>query len=396
MSTFVGIGISKNLNPLEAAREATYKANYFLNQKDVNLAIIFNSAELTRLSLLKGIRQVIGDRRIIGCSGAGIISNFGIAKRGVAVMLISSTDITFHTAHIDTRMTDDPYLLGQKFVNLLIENQKNYLNKLCLYLCDGLANNIPQLTRGIQYHLGTSFPLMGILASDNLRFERTYQYFNQELLTDDIVGTALGGKLQFMLKTCHGLKPLGKPRLITKAKENTIHQIEHKPAVETYKEYFGKTQEELSDKATLQRISIFYPLGIYLEGEKEYLLRNILRIEPDGSLVCEGDTPEGAEVRLMRSTKESAIKAVDEAARQIKESFKDKRIYFALVFDSIFRYRLLSKSAYLEIEKLKEILPNVPFIGFYTFATIAPLEALNYRGQAHIHNEAISILAIGG
>jgi hypothetical protein len=395
MSTLIGIGISKNPDPLLAGQEAALQAKHSLKQEEASLAVVFNSAELTGLSLLKGVRQVIGEKRIIGCSGAGVISHLGIEKRAVAVLLIASTDIKLQTSHINTLTVDDPYLLGQKFAEILSETQKSYLNKLCLYFCDGLSPNISPLTKGMQYRLGTSFPLIGVLAADNLHFKRTYQYCNQELLNAGAVGTILGGKLNFLLKTFHGWKPLGKPRLITKSKANIIQEIEHRPAIKIYEEYFAKSTEELKEKSTLQKISILYPLGIYLEGEKEYLLRNILAVEADGALVCQGDIPPEAEVRLMMSTRESATKAVEQAVLEIKEYFNNKNIYFALVFESIFRYKILGKSARLEREKIKQILPDTPFFGLYTFATIAPLESLQYRGQAYLHNQAISILAVG-
>ncbi len=48
-----------------------------------------------------------------------------------------------------------------------------------------------------------------------------------------------------------------------------------------------------------------YPLGLYLEESRQYLLRNIIDILEDGSIVCHEGIPQGAEVHLMISNKES-------------------------------------------------------------------------------------------
>ena len=44
-----------------------------------------------------------------------------------------------------------------------------------------------------------------------------------------------------------------------------------------------------------------------MEEANQYLLRNIIDILEDGSIVCQEGVPEGAEVHLMISNKDSCI-----------------------------------------------------------------------------------------
>jgi hypothetical protein len=216
-------------------------------------------------------------------------------------------------------------------------------------------------------------------------------------LTNSVVGILVGEHAIIKVGIKHGWKPLGKPRTVTSSSGNIIKTIDNKPAVRLYEDYFGKENIEVKS-GRLASISIRYPLGMYLEGEEEYLLRNAISVEKDGSLVCQGEVPEGANLKLMMGTKDSALEAARLAAESLKKPLGkyDKPVQFALIFDSFSRNRLFGRGAQKEIEIIKNTLgENIPFIGFYTYGEQAPLSALDYRGQAHFHNESIAILGIG-
>lgn len=144
------------------------------------------------------------------------------------------------------------------------------------------------------------------------------------------------------------------------------------------------------------QISILYPLGIYLAGEEEYLLRNVLRIDTDGGIVCQGDIPEGSEIRIMMGTQESALSAAKQAAWEAKNALKEAHIQGAIIFESVSRINLLGYRVNEEINIIKSILgEDTPLIGVCTFGEQAPLRSLEYHGESHFHNETVAILTIG-
>src|SRR3989338_2100390 len=86
----VGIGLSTDKDPISAAKEATRLAGINIPSEKIDLAIVFSSIDLSCVSLLKTINVLLEGRvPIIGCSSAAIISNQGIFKHGLAVMLLS-------------------------------------------------------------------------------------------------------------------------------------------------------------------------------------------------------------------------------------------------------------------------------------------------------------------
>ncbi|MCM8763235.1 MAG: FIST C-terminal domain-containing protein [Candidatus Omnitrophica bacterium] len=406
MSLWVGVGTSTNKEPALAAAEALEKARSKIPQtKRINLVMVFATIGLSTLSFLKTLTQRMPQVPLVGCSTAAIISHLGIYLHGAIVILFSFQDITWNTAHINNIRLLTPLISGEELGNRLIYG---YIGKhhrqLGILISDGLNEGCSMLLKGLQEKLGLSFPIVGAAASDNFNFLRTYLYYNNEIFSDGAMGILLGGNLRFGLGVRHGWKPLGRMHRVTAADGNTVKFIDGKPAVDVYRDYFAKDISEL--KKDLKIISLFYPLGIYLSGEKEYLLRNIRAIKDDGSLVCQGDIPEDSEVRLMIGTKESCLAATREAAEEAKTTLKsmsspqekeDLPLKLVLVFDSLSRYRLLGKDARLELEIIQETLgADIPLAGLYTFGEQMPLKAVNYFGRTHFHNQTISILSIKG
>lgn len=402
----IGIGLSTEKDPILAAKEASGTARINLSPSSkIDLAIVFSSIDLACPTLLKTIGGFLGGAPLIGCSGAAIISDKGIFKHGLVILLLTfPPGLYFNVAVTKEIRTRTPVISGEELGEKLLYGSRDTRRDLSVVFSDGLIDDGSGFIYGLQERLGKSFPLIGGSASDNLRFFRTYLYFNREVLTDAAVGVLLGGgKLNFGMGIKHGWKPLGKPRQVTLSQGNAVFEIDGLPAVKLYEEYLAQNTAEL--KKNLKHISILYPLGIYLSGEDEYLLRNLVSIENNGALRFQGDIPQDSQVRLMIGTKESCLNATHQAAEEAKTGLfgpafnitKKGTKYFVLVFDSISRHMLLRREAYKELEIIKEKFgQDTPIIGLCTYGEQAPLKAINYRGRAYFHNQTITILAIGG
>jgi len=276
----------------------------------------------------------------------------------------------------------------------LLYGFKNLRRDLAIILSSTSPSSASGLIQGLQERLGNSFPFIGTSSPDKSALQKASVVFDETICAEAACGILLGGKLRFSLGVGQGWKPLGKIHRITKSHGNVAFEIDDKPAAKMYEEYFGRTI--LALRKDLQDISTLYPLGVYLEGRKEYLLRNIIFIESDGSMVLRGDVPEGSGIRLMIGTKESCLKAAKEAAEQVKRGLTGQPPTFALVFSSASRYTLLGRDIYKELGAIQEeVGPDTPLLGLYTYGEIAPLRAINYLGKTYFHNQSINILAIG-
>ena len=396
MSINVGVGLSTAKDPIYAAQEALQRARTrFLHEK-IDLVCVFATINLSTPVILKTIRSFLPELPIIGCSGAAVIYDDSSYNNGLIVMLLGFPEgIYFNSAFVNNIKNKTPITAGEELGEKLLYGFKNIRRDLSLVFCDGLIENAQDLVNGMQEKLGKSFPLVGACASDNLKYTKTNIFYNDEVLSDSACAVLFGGKINFGLGIKHGWKSLGKQHLVTQSRGNSIYEIDSRPATYLYEEYLGFDVKKLQSE--LRFISVLYPIGVYVPGEEEYLLRNIRSIENDGTLILQGSIPENSQVRLMIGTKESCLQATNQAIDDVNKGLAGKLPNFIFIFDSISRNILLRRDAKKELEIIKKQFgPEIPVVGLYTYGEQAPLTAIGYHGKAYLHNQTVTLLAIGG
>jgi hypothetical protein len=144
------------------------------------------------------------------------------------------------------------------------------------------------------------------------------------------------------------------------------------------------------------RIRLFYPLGILIEDQKKYLIQHIVDVLEDGSLVCQGEIPQGAEVHIMIGNKDSCLQAAAQAAKEAKEALLGKTPELILVFESAARQKLLGRNVFREIQAIKEVFgDHIPIFGMYAYGEFGPLNTIAHGSPCFLQSETINILAIG-
>ncbi|MFA6358266.1 MAG: FIST N-terminal domain-containing protein [Candidatus Omnitrophota bacterium] len=391
----VSLGFSQLKEHVQATNEAVGEAIVGLKNSPASLAFIFTSKEFAHPLVLKTANNLLGEVPVLGCNSSAIMTNQGISKYGVAILLLSLNPQTFfNTAAVKEIKNETSSSSGKELGNKLLYGFKSVPRSLTIIFSDKLITDGANLINGLQETLGKSFPLIGASGTDNLADQKNFQYFNDELLTESCCGILFGGKFNFGFGIKHGWKPLGKMRCVTNSNNNIITEIDGSPAVELYRNYFAKDTIELARE--LRRISIFYPIGIYLPGEKEYLLRNVISIKDDGSLVTRGNVPINSKIRLMISTEDSRLDATIAACAEAKRNLINQKVKFVLIFDSAARFSLLGQQQERELSVIKEAFgEDTPLIGIYTNGEQAPLKSISYLGQTYFHNQSINVLAIG-
>lgn len=401
---YIGTGLSTEKDPALAVKEAMRQALSTFHGEKVDLIIAFSTIDLAYPVLLKTLNASVDRVPIIGCSGAAVIFQDNIYKHGLVLMLLGLPGGVFvNTSCVKDVRAKSSASAGKELGDKLLDGFHDVRRSLSVIFSDGLMSDGLGLLHGLQERLGKSFPLVGASAADNMRFLKTFVYFNQELLNDSVAAMLWGGKVHFGLGIKHGWKPLGRPRTVTKAEGEIIYEIDDAPAVKLYEEYLARSQASLQRE--LKYISVLYPIGMYVEGEKEYVLRNILSIGRNGSLRTQGNVAEGSTIRLMIGTRESCLSATLQAVEEAKhglfsttgDTSRTPLNYFALIFDSASRYMLLKRDARRELKIIRNGLgENTPIIGLYTFGEQAPLMSISYQGQAYFHNQTVAIATIGG
>ncbi|MCX5704967.1 MAG: FIST C-terminal domain-containing protein [Candidatus Omnitrophica bacterium] len=395
LTMHIGIGTSTSRDHIRAAQEAVESARKQLGNKKIDVVMVFSTIEFAHPQVLKFIRRAFNDTPLFGASSLGIITSERILKYGIAVCLLSlPEDSYFNTACVKEISKKSAGQAGQELGEKLLYGCKGVHRTMSIIFSDGLLLNGSELIAGLQERLGRSFPLIGASASDNFTFTKTCVYFNDEVLPDAACGILFGGKLHFGLGIQHGWKPLGKPRKVTKSNAGRVSEIDNAAAAKIYEDYFAKSITAI--KKDLRHLTMLYPIGIKIPGEKEYLLHNIIDID-DSGILFQGEVPEASTIRLMIGTKESCLQAAAQSAHEARKNLGTHTPKFALIFDSASRFALFTRQANRELESIKEKLGrDTPVIGIYTYAEQAPLSAINYLGKTYFQSHTMTTLAVAG
>jgi len=393
MITGVGIGISTKLDAFIAGKDAAKNARYRLGKQVPDIILAFISSIFDQEDTIKGICSVIDETPLVGCSTVCSITPLGASRNSVTVCAISCKDITFSQG-IGINVSKNPRLAGRKAARQASDELKDIKRQLFIIFSDSMSGNITDVLRGAQEILGTSFPIIGGSSTDNLHFQNTYQYFDNNTYTDAAIGLLVNGNIKIGTGNAHGWQPIGKPHKITKASSNIIEEIDNRKAIQLYEEYIGKTSDELKIEG-IAKIGTSYPLGIRIKEKTAYITRSPLKTDGSGSLMLNAEIPEREDINLMIGDKNLALESAKKACINALMGIGKSKIKFAIVFSDIGRFQLLGKNPQDEVEIIKDVLgKDVPFFGCYTCGEFAPIDTQEYKGQSYFHNQTISVTVV--
>jgi hypothetical protein len=265
-------------------------------------------------------------------------------------------------------------------------------------LPDVLNGNGAEIVRGVLESLGEHFPVVGGASGDDFQFKKTFQYLNDKVYTDTVAGLGITGDFKIGIGVKHGWIPVGEPMRVTKSEGGVLHEVNGKPAIQIYEDYFGKEEAAVLKTETLAKLAITYPIGLKVEGNEELLIRDPLSVDQNGSITCAAEVPEGADIRLMIGSIEEAVKVAKLAASNALAQLDGAKPKAIIVFNCIARNKLFGQRSGEEINAIQEVLGrDVPLIGFYTYGEQAPMNGevknINQCNSA-FHNETVVIAAL--
>ncbi len=403
MSLISSVGVGINDDSYAAGVNACQEALNEICTKSTDakcmpdLCIVFSSIKYDQEKMLQGVRSVAPHTLLIGCSTAGEIVTTGpVKQRSVSVMMIKSDKIKFY-AGVGENIAASPKAAGKMAADEVKKQSAGALNAFMMFP-DVLAGNGADIVRGVQESLGEHFPVVGGAAGDDFEFKKTYQYLNDKVYSGVIIGLGLVGDFKIGIGVKHGWIPIGIPKTVTKSAGSVLHELDGKPAIEIYDDYFGDAAAELRTE-TLAKLAITYPLGIKTEGSEEMLIRDPITVDEHGSITCAAEIPEGSEVQLMIGSREEAVKVAKEAAGKAMEQLGGAKPEAVVIFNCIARNKLFGDRGGEEITAIQEAIGSeVPLIGFYTYGEQAPIggEVVNInKCNPAFHNETVVICVLG-
>jgi len=390
----VGVGMVKDLrNPKSTAFQAATEAVEDLSGNKPDIFFVFSSVAYNQKAVLEGVNQVADGTMVVGCSAAGEISPQASDHESVVVMAMSAPKMNFSVGK-SNGVSKDSFKAGADAAKATLKAAGKKKFDLFIMIADGMTGNGADIVKGVQSVLGENFPIIGGSAGDDYRFEKTYEYFGDKVLTDSVIGIGLSGDFKFGFGIRHGWEPVGLPMTVTEAEGTVIKKIDGKPALKVYEDYFQREASELIEQP-LARMAYTYPLGVAVEGSDELLIRDPVVANKKGEITMASETPKGSIVRLMIGDQDNAKNAADWAANRAKEQLGKATPKCAIMFNCMARKKLFGMKCHEENALVSSIIgKDVPIIGFYTYGEKGPL--LGKIGTpAYFHNETMTMLLLG-
>ena len=391
MITHVAIGFSQHPDSKTAAQEAALQAKRQLVRNKSHFSLVFMTSDYDPAAAVDIIHDILDGSKMIGSSSAGLILPNSIAMRGILIASVCCDEMDVEICYLENPLEEDHAEAGINFAQMSLNHFGNKRRDAFLFFMDETLRSNSGLLRGLEQTLGNRFPITGGSSSHHSQSSGSFQIYNKNILRNSAVGALWGGKIEAAVESRHGRRPLGKPRFIDKASKNIIETIDDQPADYIYREYFEKDTARISDQQ-LRRLASLYPLGFPLKEQSQYLLRSVIDILPDGSLICQGEVMEGSEIHLMIGNKTSCRQAAIESAQEVHTSLMGKKAKLIIVMESLTRLKLLGRMAVEEISEIKKILGyETPLIGLYSQGEIAPAGS---QLKTCYQNDSIVIFAI--
>jgi hypothetical protein len=364
------VGIGTDLDARKAGAEACMQALEGLSRHQANVLFVFGSISFDQDKLMEGVAETAGGCLVIGCSTAGEISSEGYsAEKSVVVMAISSDQVKFWGG-AGHHILWNPKQAGEECANALEYSSHGYITS-ALFFLDILSGNGDLTLAGAFGLLGKNFPLFGCAAADDLFFYETYQYLDGKAYSGSVVGVGLSGEYKIAGVVKHGFLPIGIARKVTKSEGTTLFELDGKPAVSIYEDYFGEEHLKELHKGLLPSHTISYPLGIFLPESNNVMLRNPVFVDQRGAMTFTAAIPEGAEIRLMISDLERGLETAELAAKEVLLKLEGRKPKAVIVMSSVARKIMLGVHADEEIQIIQNIIGrDVPMVGLYSYAQV--------------------------
>ncbi len=327
-SRWVGVGQATRWEP-EPGAQAAERA---LLHPDAKLLVVFCSESHDLTSIVRQIRERSGGVPLIGCSTAGEIATHGPGDASVVVTALGGEGFSVTTG-MATGASYDLRAAGATAARCMSTVEIEGGHCVMLLLTDGLAGDQQQIVRGAYQVLGAGVPLVGGCAGDDLKMRRTYQVYDDQVLTDAVVAAGIASA------TIAQTHPLGLSRRI------------------------GEEQVR------------FITGGDFDER----------------SLTCAAEVPQGGLAWIMEGDADSVLAATDAACRDSLAALEGGAPLGMLAFDCIARRGVLGEDGVrAEIARVSANAGGAPVAGFYTYGEIA-----RTYGVSGFHNQTLVILSIG-
>lgn len=366
----------------EAVEQVSEQISFNLDGKRPDIALVFVSSHHAPSYFIAP--ELLSDRlcaqTIVGCSAAGVIgAGMEVERRpGLAVcaaVLPRSEAVGFSVRQDDLPDAD----AAPEEWHELIPVDHDDLRALLLFP-DPFTMRPDALLSGLDF----AFPDVvktGALVSGGNGTGSNALFANGKMYRSGMVGVALTGDVKVETVVAQGCRPVGKPMIVTSARDNVLLGLDGEKPVDTLQELF-KSAESTSRQLIRRsvQIGILNQLPGETGSEGAYVVRNVLGMDPEEGSIAVGDLLREGQivqfhVRDARTAEEELRAMLEDYADETDESPSS-----ALMFSSLSLGQRLHGGPDHDTGLFHDIIAPVPLSGFFSNGEISAVD-----GHTRLH-----------
>lgn len=199
---------------------------------------------------------------LVGCTTSGEICDDQITHSSFSVIVMGISPEYFRTVQFDHK-DQDAYSSG---VELYDFAQSSFLEPGIIMFVSGVGVVGDGPVDGLRDQAPREIPVYGGLAGDDLQHKATHAFTNEGANDFGVSALILDTKKNHMEGLAvSGWQPLGKVHTVTRAEKNVLYEIDGKPALDLFLNYFGNIDYTYSDKGNVYSIAGQYPICLQKE-----------------------------------------------------------------------------------------------------------------------------------
>ncbi len=237
---------------------------------------------------------------------------------------------------------------------------------------DPQNQDVPELIAGIAAKVESGF-LVGGLSSSRRRDVQ----IADKMTGGGISGVLFSDEITIATRLTQGCTPVGPRHAITEAQRNIIIAIDGKPALEVMKQDIGQALSR-----NLNRIggTIFAGLPVSGSDTGDYLVRNLVGLDPARGLIAIGDLVEpGRQIMFCRRDTASAVEDMERMLASMKEGLYTQP-RGGVYYSCLGRGASLFGPGSEELKMIESAFGEFPLVGFFCNGEISHNRLYGYTG----------------
>ncbi|MCX5794199.1 MAG: FIST C-terminal domain-containing protein [Elusimicrobia bacterium] len=406
----IGIGVSMDSDSAQAAAEAVAQAKKTVPKPD--LAVAFGSIHLDHQKLHGALCQELDGSMLMGGSCYAQMTNAGVSKEGLAVLLLSLDGARVRFSMQD--MGADLRETGRALARGLpaAPPSPSPSRPLALAFAGITTGREHEMLLGVNDVIGPAPIFGGLCCGDydlgmsHPDFWTNYQYAGARL-TKKTARLALLDLPQEGFRTAfgfaHGWQPVGPAVELSSCEDGKVYEVGGVPVFDYYRQFLGRDQSDAFFELMVQR----YGFSVLVEGDRRSRIK--LPVACDFKEGCISYFPvedlQGRKAQLTLASRNGLLGGARESAEGCLRALGGQRPDLVFVVSCCSRSAILHSRTQRELEVIQSVFGrDVPVFGYYSGGEFGPclnryediVDPAQPLSGSQYHTTTVCIMALKG